>query len=96
MVLIRFWSGWKQALVLVQLRQSFAGTLLDSKPIGPGSRGIERTRAGSALAWDLLDHVIVLNERHLRRLMKEYVHYYHDDLTHGSHCGSVQDRFLHF
>jgi len=33
---------------------------------------------------DLLDHVIVLNERHLRRLMKEYVRYYHDDRTHIS------------
>jgi transposase InsO family protein len=31
---------------------------------------------------DLLDHVIVLNERHLKRLMKEYVRYYHDDRTH--------------
>ena len=31
---------------------------------------------------DLLDHVIVLNERHLKRLMAEYVRYYHDDRTH--------------
>ena len=31
---------------------------------------------------DLLDHVIVLNERHLRRLMSEYVRYYHQDRTH--------------
>ncbi len=31
---------------------------------------------------DLLDHVIVLNERHLKRLMTEYVCYYHDDRTH--------------
>jgi putative transposase len=31
---------------------------------------------------DLLDHVIVLNERHLKRLMAEYVCYYHDDRTH--------------
>jgi hypothetical protein len=31
---------------------------------------------------DLLDHVIVLNERHLKRLMNEYIHYYHDDRTH--------------
>ena len=30
----------------------------------------------------LLDHVIVLNERHLKRLMNEYVRYYHDDRTH--------------
>ena len=31
---------------------------------------------------DLLDHVIVLNERHLKRLMGEYIRYYHDDRTH--------------
>jgi putative transposase len=31
---------------------------------------------------DLLDHVIVLNEGHLRRLLAEYVHYYHGDRTH--------------
>jgi putative transposase len=31
---------------------------------------------------DLLDHVIVFNERHLKRLMAEYVRYYHEDRTH--------------
>ena len=31
---------------------------------------------------DLLDHVIVLNQRHLRRLLREYVRYYHEDRTH--------------
>ena len=31
---------------------------------------------------DLLDHVIVLNERHLKRLMHEYIRYYHEDRTH--------------
>jgi transposase InsO family protein len=31
---------------------------------------------------DLLDHVIVLNEWHLKRLMGEYVCYYHEDRTH--------------
>ena len=31
---------------------------------------------------DLLDHVIVLNERHLKRPMNEYIRYYHDDRTH--------------
>jgi transposase InsO family protein len=31
---------------------------------------------------DLLDHVIVVNERLLRRIMKEYVHCYHEDRTH--------------
>jgi putative transposase len=31
---------------------------------------------------DLLDHVIALNERHMKRLLSEYVHYYHQDRTH--------------
>ena len=31
---------------------------------------------------DLLDHVIVLNRRHLQRLMNEYVLYYLEDRTH--------------
>jgi hypothetical protein len=30
----------------------------------------------------LLDNVIVLNERHLKRLMNEFVRYYHEDRTH--------------
>ncbi len=31
---------------------------------------------------DLLDHVIVLNEAHLRRLVRDYLRYYHADRTH--------------
>jgi putative transposase len=31
---------------------------------------------------DLLDHVIALSERHLSRLLADYVSYYHDDRTH--------------
>jgi len=31
---------------------------------------------------DLLDHVIALNERHLKRLLSDYVCYYHEDRTH--------------
>jgi transposase InsO family protein len=31
---------------------------------------------------EILDHVIAFNERHLRRLLAEYVHYYHEDRTH--------------
>jgi transposase InsO family protein len=31
---------------------------------------------------DLLNHVIPLNERHLMRLLSDYVHYYHEDRTH--------------
>ena len=31
---------------------------------------------------DLLDHVILLNERHLKRLFSDCVSYYHEDRTH--------------
>jgi putative transposase len=31
---------------------------------------------------DLLDHVIPINERHLKRLLTDYAYYYHEDRTH--------------
>ncbi len=31
---------------------------------------------------EMLDHVVVLDERHLLRLMKSYVAYHHEDRTH--------------
>ena len=31
---------------------------------------------------DLLDHIIAVNEHHLKRLLADYVRYYHDDRTH--------------
>ena len=38
---------------------------------------------GSKVADEnLLDHVIAVNERHLKRLLSEYVRYYHEDRTH--------------
>src|SRR5271166_1500171 len=47
----------------------------------PWQNGIAERWVGS-VRRDLLDHVIVLNQRHLRRLPKNYVHYYHEDRTH--------------
>lgn len=34
------------------------------------------------LRRDLLDHVVVLGEEHLRRLLRDYLCYYHEDRTH--------------
>jgi transposase InsO family protein len=47
----------------------------------PWQNGVAERWVGN---WrrDLLDHVIVVNERHLKRLMNEYVRYYHEDRTH--------------
>jgi transposase InsO family protein len=47
----------------------------------PWQNGVAERFVGNCRR-DLLNHVIVLNERHLKRLMSEYVRYYHDDRTH--------------
>jgi len=46
---------------------------------------------------EVLDHVIVLNERHLRRLLESFVGYYNQDRTHleiskDSQCGRPVER----
>ncbi len=47
----------------------------------PWQNGVAERWVGNCRR-DLLDHVIVLNERHLKRLMTNYIGYYHDDRTH--------------
>jgi transposase InsO family protein len=59
---------------------------MGSQPIRTGFRspwqnGVAERWVGS-VRRDLLDHVIVLNRKHLRRLLNEYVRYYHEDRTH--------------
>jgi transposase InsO family protein len=59
---------------------------LGSQPVrtafrSPWQNGIAEHWVGSCRR-DLLNHVIVLNERHLKRLMAQYVRYYHEDRTH--------------
>ena len=49
----------------------------------PWQNGIAERWIGSCRR-ELLDHVIPLNENHLRRLLREYVAYHHDDRTHDS------------
>jgi putative transposase len=72
------------------------GTEADSKGIGLGSRGIQPKRTsyrsprqnGVAERWvgncrrELLDHLIVISARHLKRLINDYIRYYDDDRTH--------------
>jgi len=47
----------------------------------PWQNGVAE-RFVSSCRRDLLDHVIVLNVRHLKRLMTNYIRYYHEDRTH--------------
>ena len=45
---------------------------------------------GTAERWigscrrELLNHIIALNERHLMRVLRDYVSYYHEDRVHDS------------
>ena len=53
---------------------------------------------GTAERWvgscrrEILDHVIVMNEAHLRRLMREYVSYHHQDRVHDSLIKDTPDK----
>ena len=47
----------------------------------PWQNGVAERWVGNCRR-DLLDHVIFLNEHHLKRLMCEYIRYYHEDRTH--------------
>jgi transposase InsO family protein len=47
----------------------------------PWQNGVAERWVGNCRR-DLLDHVIVVNERHLKRLLNEYLSYYHEDGTH--------------
>jgi hypothetical protein len=47
----------------------------------PWQNGIAERWVGSARR-ELLDHVIVLNEKHLQRLLRQYVNYYNVDRVH--------------
>jgi transposase InsO family protein len=49
----------------------------------PWQNGIAERWVGSCRR-EMLDHVIALNEQHLRRLVGEYVSYYHQDRIHDS------------
>jgi len=47
----------------------------------PWQNGMAERWVGSCRR-DLLDHTVALNERHLKRLLCEYVRYHHEDRTH--------------
>ena len=47
----------------------------------PWQNGIAERWVGSCRS-ELLDHVIPLDERHLKRLLREYISYHHEDRTH--------------
>jgi putative transposase len=51
----------------------------------PWQNGVAE-RFVATVRWELLDHVIVLSERHLDRLLESCIAYYNEDRTHLSIC----------
>jgi len=66
-------------------------SFLKSTALKPKRTSVQSTwQNGTAERWigscrrELLDHVIALNERHLVRLLRDYVGYYHQDRIHDA------------
>ena len=57
----------------------------------PWQNGIAERWVGSCRR-EILDHIIALNEQHLRRLIRDYVNYYHQDRIHDSLAKDAPDR----
>src|SRR5262249_20282203 len=68
---------------VVSIVKSFGITPRRTSFRSPWQNGVAERWVGNCRR-DLLDHVIVFDERHLKRLMSEYVRYYHEDRTHLS------------
>jgi transposase InsO family protein len=60
--------------------QSMGSTPIRTSFRSPWQNGVAERWVGSCRR-DLLDHVIVFGDRHWKRLLSEYVRYYHDDRT---------------
>ncbi len=58
---------------------------LVTTPASPWGNAYAERLIGS-IRRECLDHAIVLNEKHVRRTLNKYVHYYNDSRTHLSLC----------
>jgi transposase InsO family protein len=67
-------SGFEVPSAIRSLKITPVRTSIES----PWQNGVAERWVGSCRR-DLLDHVIALNERHLKRLLSEYGSYYHED-----------------
>lgn len=64
-----------------EVLESLRSRLIRTAYRSPWQNGVAERWVGSCRR-ELLDHVIILNEAHLRRLIREYLRYYHVDRTH--------------
>jgi putative transposase len=66
---------------IISAVKSFGTKPTRSSPRSPWQNGVAE-RWISSVRRELLDHVIVFNDRHLLHLLRDYVAYHHDDRTH--------------
>jgi putative transposase len=66
---------------VVELLQASAIKPIRTSVRSPWQNGVAERWVGS-IRREVLDHVIPLNDQHLRRLGREYIAYYHADRTH--------------
>jgi len=64
-----------------EVLRSMNSELIRTAYQSPWQNGVAERWVGSCRR-ELLDHVIVVNEGHLRRLVREYLSYYHEDRIH--------------
>ena len=60
---------------------SFGSRLTRTAYRSPWQNGVAE-RWVESCCRELLDHVIILGEAHLRGLVRDYIRYYHEDRTH--------------
>ncbi len=68
---------WRSPAAVRSLRVNPLRTSFES----PWQNGVAERWVGSCRR-DLLDHIIAVDERHLKRRLSEYIRYYHEDRTH--------------
>jgi transposase InsO family protein len=66
-----------------RILECLGSQLIRTAYCGPWQNGVAERWVGSCRR-DLLDHIIVLSEFHLRRLVREYLQYYHEDRVHDT------------
>jgi putative transposase len=68
---------------VAKMLECLGSSLIRTAYRSPWQNGVAERWVGSCRR-ELLDHVVVLGESHLRRLVRDYIRYYHEDRVHDA------------